>query len=403
MAKLSIRDLDLKNRRIFIRVDFNVPLDEHGRVTDDTRIVETLPTIDYALQHRAHVILASHLGRPKGKPNPKMSLRPVAEHLRILLDKTKSRDCNVGFSPDCVGWEAEEMVKKLEPGQVLLLENLRFHPEEEANEEKFAKSLAQLAELYVNDAFGAAHRAHASTVGITKFVPKSAAGLLLEKELQYLGKVLANPEHPFIAILGGAKVSDKIEVIRNLMPKVDALLIGGAMAYTFMKAQGREVGKSLVEDDKLELARQLLAEAKSKGLTFLLPMDEVVADKIDPAAQATIVDASQPIPATKMGLDIGPKTRRRYAEEIAKAKTILWNGPMGVFEVAPFAQGTIAVAQAIAKNRGATSIVGGGDSVAAVHQVGVADKITHISTGGGASLEFLEGKKLPGVEALTDK
>ena len=403
MAKLSIRDLDLKNRRIFIRVDFNVPLDEHGRVTDDTRIVETLPTIDYALQHRAHVILASHLGRPKGKPNPKMSLRPVAEHLRILLDKTKSRDCNVGFSPDCVGWEAEEMVKKLEPGQVLLLENLRFHPEEEANEEKFAKSLAQLAELYVNDAFGAAHRAHASTVGITKFVPKSAAGLLLEKELQYLGKVLANPEHPFIAILGGAKVSDKIEVIRNLMPKVDALLIGGAMAYTFMKAQGREVGKSLVEDDKLELARQLLAEAKSKGLTFLLPMDEVVADKIDPAAQATIVDASQPIPAAKMGLDIGPKTQRRYAEEIAKAKTILWNGPMGVFEVAPFAQGTIAVAQAIAKNRGATSIVGGGDSVAAVHQVGVADKITHISTGGGASLEFLEGKKLPGVEALTDK
>jgi len=403
MAKLSIRDLDLKNRRVFVRVDFNVPLDEHGRVTDDTRIVETLPTIDYALQHRAHVILASHLGRPKGKPNPKMSLRPVAEHLRILLDKTKSRDCNVGFSPDCVGWEAEEMVKKLEPGQVLLLENLRFHPEEEANEEKFAKSLAQLAELYVNDAFGAAHRAHASTVGITKFVPKSAAGLLLEKELQYLGKVLANPEHPFIAILGGAKVSDKIEVIRNLMPKVDALLIGGAMAYTFMKAQGREVGKSLVEDDKLELARQLLAEAKSKGLTFLLPMDEVVADKIDPSAQATIVDASQPIPATKMGLDIGPKTRRRYAEEIAKAKTILWNGPMGVFEVAPFAQGTIAVAQAIAKNRSATSIVGGGDSVAAVHQVGVADKITHISTGGGASLEFLEGKKLPGVEALTDK
>ena len=403
MAKLSIRDLDLKNRRVFIRVDFNVPLDEHGRVTDDTRIVETLPTIDYALQHRAHVILASHLGRPKGKPNPKMSLRPVAEHLRILLDKTKSRDCNVGFSPDCVGWEAEEMVKKLEPGQVLLLENLRFHPEEEANDEKFAKSLAKLAELYVNDAFGAAHRAHASTVGITKFVSKSAAGLLLEKELQYLGKVLANPERPFIAILGGAKVSDKIEVIRNLMPKVDALLIGGAMAYTFMKAEGREVGKSLVEDDKLELARQLMAEAKSKGMTFLLPADEVVADKIDPAAQATVIDASQPIPTTKMGLDIGPKTRQRYAEEIAKAKTILWNGPMGVFEVAPFAQGTIAIAQAIAKNRSATSIVGGGDSVAAVHQAGVADKITHISTGGGASLEFLEGKKLPGVEALTDK
>jgi phosphoglycerate kinase len=403
VAKLSIRDLDLKNRRVFIRVDFNVPLDEHGRVTDDTRILETLPTIDYALQHRAHVILASHLGRPKGKPNPKYSLRPVAEHLRILLDKTKSRDCNVGFCPDCVGWEAEEMVKKLEPGQLLLLENLRFHPEEEANDEKFAKSLAQLAELYVNDAFGAAHRAHASTVGITKFVSKSAAGLLLEKELQYLGKVLADPERPFIAILGGAKVSDKIEVIRNLMPKVDALLIGGAMAYTFMKAQGREVGKSLVEREKLELARQLLAEAKSKCLTFLLPMDEVVADKIDPAAQTSIVEASQPIPSDKMGLDIGPKTRQHFAEEISKAKTILWNGPMGVFEVPPFAQGTIAVARAIANNRGATSITGGGDSVAAVHQAGVADKITHISTGGGASLEFLEGKKLPGVEALTDK
>ena len=403
MAKLSIRDLYLKNKRLFIRVDFNVPLDEHGRVTDDTRILETLPTIDFALQHRAHVILASHLGRPKGKPNPKMSLRPVAEHLRILLDKTKSRDCNVGFSPECVGWEAEEMVKKLEPGQVLLLENLRFHPEEEANDENFAKSLAKLADLYVNDAFGAAHRAHASTAGITKFVSKSAAGLLMEKELQYLGKVLAKPERPFVAILGGAKVSDKIEVIRNLMPKVDALLIGGAMAYTFMKAQGREVGNSLVEDDKLELARQLLADAKSKGLTFLLPVDEVIAEKIDPAAQTSTIDATQPIPPGKMGLDIGPKTRHRYAEEIAKAKTILWNGPMGVFEVAPFAQGTVAIAQAIAKNRNATSIVGGGDSVAAVHQAGVADKITHISTGGGASLEFLEGKKLPGVEALTDK
>jgi phosphoglycerate kinase len=403
MSKLSIRDLDLKNRRVFIRVDFNVPLDEHGRVTDDTRIVETLPTIDYALQHRAHVILASHLGRPKGKPNPKMSLRPVAEHLRILLDKTKSRDCNVGFSPDCIGWEAEEMVEKLEPGQVLLLENLRFHPEEEANDENFAKSLAKLAELYVNDAFGAAHRAHASTVGITKFVSKSAAGLLVEKELQYLGKVLANPERPFITILGGAKVSDKIEVIRNLMPKVDALLIGGAMAYTFMRAQGREVGKSLVEDDKLELARQLLAEAKSKGLTFLLPVDEVIADKIDPAAQVSTIDAAQPIPAGKMGLDIGPKTRDLYAAQIAKAKTVLWNGPMGVFEVAPFAHGTVAIAQAIAKNRAATSIVGGGDSAAAVHQAGVADKITHISTGGGASLEFLEGKKLPGVETLTNK
>jgi phosphoglycerate kinase len=403
MAKLSIRDLDLKNRRVFIRVDFNVPLDEHGNVNDDTRIIETLPTIDYALQHRAHVILASHLGRPKGKPNPKFSLRPVAERLRILLDKTKSRDCNVGFCPDCVGWEAEEMVNKLEPGQVLLLENLRFHPEEEANDEKFAKQIAKLTELYVNDAFGAAHRAHASTVGITKFVSKSATGLLMEKELQYLGKVLSNPERPFIAILGGAKVSDKIEVIRNLMPKVNALLIGGAMAYTFMKAQGCEVGKSLVENDKLDLARQLLEEAKSKNLHFHLPVDHVIADKVDPSAETSVIDALKPIPLGKMGLDIGPKTRQRYAEEIAKAKTILWNGPMGVFEVPPFAHGTIAIAQAIANNRSATSIVGGGDSVAAVHQAGVADKITHISTGGGASLEFLEGKKLPGVEALTDK
>src|SRR3954469_10509512 len=403
MAKLSIRDLDLKNKRVFIRVDFNVPLDEHGRVTDDTRIVETLPTIDYALQHRAHVILASHLGRPKGEPNPKMSLRPVAGPLRIPLDKTKSRDCNVGFSPDCVGWEAEEMVKKLEPGQVLLLENLRFHAEEEANDETFAKSLAKLAEVYVNDAFGSAHRAHASTVGITKFVSKSAAGLLMEKELQYLGKVLAKPERPFIAVLGGAKVSDKIEVIRNLMPKVDALLIGGAMAYTFMKAQGRGVGKSLVEDDKLDLARKLLGDAKAKGLKFLLPVDDVIAEKIEAAAQASQVDASAPIPAGKMGLDIGPKTRKLYADEVAKAKTILWNGPMGVFEMEPFAKGTVAIAQAVANNRTATSIVGGGDSVAAVHQAGVADKITHISTGGGASLEFLEGKKLPGVEALTNK
>src|SRR3954468_1048121 len=403
MAKLSVRDLDLKNKRVFMRVDFNVPLDEHGRVTDDTRIVETLPTIDYALQHRAHVILASHLGRPKGKPNPKMSLRPVAEHLRILLDQRKSRDCNVGFSPDCVGWEAEEMVKKLEPGQVLLLENLRFHPEEEANDENFAKSLAKFADVYVNDAFGAAHRAHASTVGITKFVSKSAAGLLMEKELQYLGKVLANPGRPFVAILGGAKVSDKIEVIRNLLPKVDALLIGGAMAYTFMKAQGRDTGKSLVEDDKLDLARKLLADAKAKGLKFLLPVDDVIADKIEASAQVTQVDASAPIPSSKMGLDIGPKTRKLYADEIAKAKTILWNGPMGVFEVGPFATGTVAIAQAVANNRAATSIVGGGDSVAAVHQAGVADKITHISTGGGASLEFLEGKKLPGVEALTNK
>ena len=293
------------------------------------------------------------------------------------------------------------MAQKLETGQCLLLENLRFHAEEEANDEQFAKSLAKLADLYVNDAFGSAHRAHASTAGITKFLSKSAAGLLMEKELKYLGKALTDPAKPFVAILGGAKVSDKIEVIQNLMPKVDALLIGGAMAYTFMKAQGREVGKSLVEEDKLDLAKQLLADAKTKKLRFLLPVDDVVADKIDASAQPATIDA--PIPAGKMGLDIGPKTRKLFAEEIANAATIVWNGPMGVFEAAPFAHGTVAIAEAVARNVNATSIVGGGDSVAAVHQAGVADKITHISTGGGASLEFLEGKKLPGVEALTNK
>src|SRR6266404_3525181 len=403
IAKLSIRDLNLKNKRVFIRVDFNVPLDEHGRVTDDTRIVETLPTIDYALQHRAHVILASHLGRPKGKPNPKMSLRPVAEHLRILLDKTKSRDCNVGFSPDCIGWEAEEMVKKLEPGQVLLLENLRFHPEEEANDEKFSKSLAKLTEVYVNDAFGSAHRAHASTAGITRFVEKAAAGLLMQKELEYLGKATTHPEKPFVAIIGGAKVSDKIDVIRNLLTKVDALLIGGAMAYTFLKAQGKQVGKSLVEDDKLELAKSLLQDAEGRKIRLLLPLDNVIAEKIEADAKTAVVRTNDGIPDGQMGLDIGPETIAAFSKEIAGARTIVWNGPMGVFEVAPFARGTMKIAEAVAGNRAATSIVGGGDSVAAVHQSGLADKITHISTGGGASLEFLAGRKLPGVEALTNK
>src|SRR5438270_1698546 len=317
MPKLSIRDLDLKGKRLFIRVDFNVPLAEDGLISDDTRICETLPTIEYALKQKAHVILASHLGRPKGKPNPQLSLKRVGERLRMLLDKDMNPDENVGFSPDCVGPEAIELAKRLEPGQALLLENLRFHAEEEANDEKFAKSLASLADVYVNDAFGSAHRAHASTAGITKFIPKSAAGLLMEKELQYLGKVLANPERPFVAILGGAKVSDKIEVIQNLMPKVDALLIGGAMAYTFMKAQGREVGKSLVEDDKLDLARKLLADAKSKDLKFLLPVDDVIAEKIETSAQTSQVEASAPIPVGTMGLDIGPKTRKLYADEIA--------------------------------------------------------------------------------------
>ncbi|ACO34607.1 MULTISPECIES: phosphoglycerate kinase [Acidobacterium] len=404
MSKLSIRDLDLAHKHVFMRVDFNVPLSEDGsEITDDTRIRETLPTIEYALRHKAKLILASHLGRPKGKVNPKYSLRPVVDRLRTLLDHDVTSRVNVAFSPDCVGDVAKELSLQLESGQVLLLENLRFHAEEEANDPEFARKLASLCEIYVNDAFGSAHRAHASTEGITHFVKQSAAGLLMEKELEYLGKALEAPAKPFVAIIGGAKVSDKIKVIDNLLNKVDALLIGGGMAYTFLKSQGQDVGKSLVEADKLDIAKAALDKAKEKGVRFLLPVDHILADKFAADAATQTFEGTGAFPAEWMALDIGPKSIELFTKEIAAADTIVWNGPMGVFEMPAFAKGTTAVAQAVADNVDAVSIIGGGDSVAAVKQAGVADKIKHISTGGGASLEFLEGKKLPGVEALTEK
>jgi phosphoglycerate kinase len=404
MPKLSIRDLDLTNKRVLIRVDFNVPLSKDGiTITDDTRIRETIPTIEYALRRKAKVILCSHLGRPKGKPVATMSLRPLVDHLRHLLDHVISEDENVAFSPDCVGEIASEMANNLESGQPLLLENLRFHPEEEANDPAFARRLASLCDIYVNDAFGSAHRAHASTEGITHFVKISAAGLLMEKELTYLGKALSEPDKPFVAIIGGAKVSDKIQVIDNLLDKADAIIIGGGMAYTFLNAQGQATGKSLVELDKLDVAKAALAKARAKGVRFLLPVDHVLADKFAPDAKTETFSGTGAFPADKMALDIGPKSIVLFEDEIAEARTVIWNGPMGVFEMPAFAHGTNAIAHAVARNHDATTIVGGGDSVAAVQQSGVASKITHISTGGGASLEFLEGKTLPGVAALTDK
>ena len=419
MPKLSIRDLELKGKRVFIRVDFNVPIKD-GRVEDDTRIRAAIPTINYATEHGARVILASHLGRPKGQRLDKYSLRPVYQKLQELLGTPAAEvviDSPIGaqaltsidFADDCVGEDVREASARVDDGDVLLLENLRFHPEEENNDKEFARQLASLCDVYVNDAFGAAHRAHASTVGITKFVKQSAAGLLMEKELEFLGRVITNPAHPFVAILGGAKVSDKIPVINALIDrKVDRLLIGGAMAYTFLKAEGFTVGKSLVENDMLETARQIKERCGDLRVELLLPTDHQVVDSYEPVKGDQVVAKTIPIEFTNAGhagMDIGIECVHNFADALKDAKTIIWNGPMGVFEEPPFDQGTIGIAKAVADaaDRGATVIVGGGDSVAAVTQAGVADRITHISTGGGATLEFLAGEELPGVAALNDR
>jgi phosphoglycerate kinase len=397
MTKLSIRDLDLAGARVLIRVDFNVPLKE-GTITDDTRIRASLPTIVYALERGATVVLASHLGRPKGKPDPRYSLAPVARHLSGLGQQTE-------FVEDCIGEAPADAVRRAHASsdrsrKLVLLENLRFHPEEEKNDPAFAAALAGLADLYVNDAFGAAHRAHASVEGVTHHVPRAAAGLLMEKELEYLGRALESPERPFVAILGGAKVSDKIEVIQNLLGRVDRLLIGGAMAYTFFKARGTAVGRSLVEDDKLDAARELEASAERRGVRLELPVDHLVAERIEAGAPHEVLPVGDARIGERIGVDIGPATIQRYAGQLEGVKTVVWNGPMGVFEIDAFAQGTFALARAVAAVRG-TTIVGGGDSISAVRRAGVADRITHISTGGGASLEFLGGRVLPGVAALT--
>jgi phosphoglycerate kinase len=393
VAKRTIKDLNLQGRRVLMRVDFNVPI-KNGAIKDDTRIRASLPTIHYALDHgAAAVILCSHLGRPKGKPNPEYSLRPVAARLAEIMTRP------VVFADDCIGEPAQNAVAQAGGHGIVLLENLRFHPEEERNDAAFAKQLAELADLYVDDAFGSAHRAHASTEGVVRFVKEAAAGLLMADELEHLGRVLEHPDHPFVAILGGAKVSDKLEVIDNLLPRVDALLIGGAMAYTFFKSRSLPVGKSLVEDDLLDAARQITERATSRGLRFELPVDHVVAPKLEAGAPSETLAVGDPAIGERMGLDIGPKTIDAYRSVIAGAKTVIWNGPMGVFEIDTFAKGTIAVAKAVAAVSG-TTVIGGGDSISAVAKAGVTDRITHISTGGGASLEFLGGRDLPGVAVL---
>lgn len=393
MDKKTVRDLDVAGKKVLVRVDFNVPLNDKGEITDDTRITASLPTIQYLLEQKAAVILMAHLGRPKGQVKPELSLAPVAKHLGKLLGK------KILFAPDCVGEAAQAAASKLKPGHILLLENLRFHKEEEKNDMEFAEKLASLAELYVNDGFGVSHRAHASVEGVTHFLP-AAAGFLLEKEIQYVGQAVTNPLHPFVAIIGGAKVSDKIGVISNLLDKVDTLLIGGGMANTFLAAQGYKMGKSLVEEDKLDLAKELLAKAKKNKVNMLLPTDLVMAAAFAPDAEH-VTEKVKNLNQAYMALDIGAETSKAYAEALADAKMIVWNGPMGVFEMDAFCKGTEAVAKAVAKSR-ATSIVGGGDSVAAIEKLGLAKRITHISTGGGASLEYLEGKVLPGVAALDD-
>jgi phosphoglycerate kinase len=397
MKKLTIDNLELKGKRVLVRVDFNVPLDENQNITDDIRISSSLPTIKKIVSSGGKAILMSHLGRPKGKPTPKYSLKPAAVRLGELLGK------EVKLAPDCIGDEVKALVNSMKEGDVILLENLRFHEEEEKNNPDFAKQLAELGDIYVNDAFGSAHRAHASTEGVTKYISKNAAGYLMQKEIEYLGAAVTTPERPYVAVLGGAKISGKIDVIMNLMSKVDTLIIGGGMAYTFFKAQGKEIGTSLLEAEKIDLAKEVLQKVKDSKVDFLLPVDVRVAAEFSNDSPATTVSVDN-IPPDKMGLDIGPETVKLFKEKLLSAKTIVWNGPMGVFEFDNFATGTNAIARALvdATAKGAKTIIGGGDSAAAISKAGLDDKVSHVSTGGGASLEFLEGKELPGVAALTE-